>query len=258
MEEWTKLIDPKQAATPRDAVGSDDGPAQPPASPRPLPLLDAGTRPNHSPSVAQEAETRRGGFPVWLATLRRHALLLAALVLLLWIVEIIDWVLPGAGLDLYGIQPRSANGLRNIAFAPFLHIGFGHLVANTLPLVVLGTLVLLSGLRTFVVVSVVSALSSGVGIWLLGGSNTIHLGASGVRFGFLGFLLAAAWYRRNATSVAIAIAATLLYGGMLWGILPGEEGISWLGHLFGLVGGLAAAFLLHGKPAAQPTGVRVA
>jgi membrane associated rhomboid family serine protease len=98
--------------------------------------------------------------------------------------------------------------------------------------------------RDFVVVALVSALVSGLGIWLFGGGRTIHLGASGVIFGLLGALLARAYFERSWVALGLAIVAALLYGGMLWGVLPGAPGVSWLGHFFGFVGGIMAARLL--------------
>lgn len=174
--------------------------------------------------------------------------LLGILVAALWLIELVDWIAPGSPLDRFGIHPRTWVGLRNIPFAPFLHVGFGHLAANTIPLVVLGLLVLLqAGKRGFVIVTVCGALVSGLGVWLFGGANTVHLGASGVIFACFGFLIAAAWWERSVRSLLIALAVVVVYGGMVVGVLPGQQGISWLAHLFGLLGGLGAAWLLHGR-----------
>jgi membrane associated rhomboid family serine protease len=134
--------------------------------------------------------------------------------------------------------------LGQIFIAPWLHVGFGHLTANTVPLIVLGWLVMLRRTRDFVVVALISALVSGLGIWLFGGSRTIHLGASGVIFGLLGALLARAYFERSWAALALALVAGFLYGGMLWGVLPGTPGVSWLGHFFGFAGGVLAARLL--------------
>jgi membrane associated rhomboid family serine protease len=176
--------------------------------------------------------------------LGRHLALLATVVAILWLLEILDLLILRGNLDGYGIRPRTWNGLGQIFIAPWLHVGFAHLAANTLPLVILGWLVMLRRTRDFFVVALVSALVSGVGIWLFGGSRTIHLGVSGVIFGLLGALLARAYFERSWAALALAVVAGFLYGGMLWGVLPGTPGVSWLGHLFGFAGGVVAAWLL--------------
>jgi membrane associated rhomboid family serine protease len=176
--------------------------------------------------------------------LGRHAALLATIVIVLWFLEIIDQVLLMGRLDSFGIRPRTWSGLGQILIAPWLHVGFGHLAANTVPFVILGWLVMLRRTRDFVVVVLVSALVSGLGIWLFGGGRTIHLGASGVIFGLLGALLARAYFERSWAALVLALIAGLFYGGMLWGVLPGAPGVSWLGHFFGFVGGVLAARML--------------
>jgi membrane associated rhomboid family serine protease len=176
--------------------------------------------------------------------LARHVALLVMIVAILWIVEIIDQLFFGGSLDRFGIRPRTWRGLGQILIAPWLHAGFRHLAVNTVPLIVLGWLVMLRRTRDFVVVALVSALVSGLGIWLFGGAQTVHLGVSGVIFGLLGALLARAYFERSWAALTLAIIAGLLYGGMLWGVLPGAPGVSWLGHVFGLIGGVLAARLL--------------
>jgi membrane associated rhomboid family serine protease len=176
--------------------------------------------------------------------LGRHAMLLSIIVAILWSSEIIDQIILGGRLDGFGIRPRTWSGLGHILIAPWLHVGFGHLAANTVPLLVLGWLVMLRRTFDFVMVALISALVSGFGIWLFGGARTIHLGASGVIFGLLGALLARAYFERSWAALALALVAGLLYGGMLWGVLPGAPGVSWLGHFFGFVGGVLAARLL--------------
>lgn len=190
----------------------------------------------------------RNSFEVTFVKIRRHLRVVLLLAALLWAIELLDVLKPGTSLDWYGIQPRTLIGLRNIVIAPFLHAGFGHLIANTLPLIALGVLVLARGPQDFASVSLVSLLVSGLGVWIFGGSNTIHLGASGVIFGYLGYLLAAGWWERSPRALLLAAAVLLVYGGMLPGVLPGREGISWLAHLFGLLGGILAARLLRDHP----------
>jgi membrane associated rhomboid family serine protease len=184
--------------------------------------------------------------------LKGQGILLAGIVALLWVIEGVDAML-GQALDVYGVIPRSIIGLRGILFAPFLHGSFVHLMANTIPLVVLGWLIMLRETRDFFVVGAVSAVAAGLGTWLIAPAHSVHIGASGVIFGFLGYLLARGWFERKPLSVALAVIVGVLYGGAIFGILPGQIGISWQGHLFGLLGGILAARLMtRNGPAPLP------
>lgn len=171
--------------------------------------------------------------------LKTHIGVLGGLIGLMWLIEIVD-VFVGGRLNFFGIIPRTEIGLRGILFAPFLHNGFGHLIGNTIPFITLGWFVMLRSTREFLTVSAITLLASGVGVWLFG-SPGIHLGASGVVFGYFGFLLSRAYFERSALAIAISAAVGLLYGGLIWGVLPTRMGISWEGHLFGFVGGVLAA-----------------
>lgn len=170
-----------------------------------------------------------------------HLLVLSSAVLLLWFIELVDQLFWHGALDFYGIQPRTLVGVRNIFLAPFLHKGINHLLANTAPFLVLGWFVLLRGTHTFFLVSIMAALVSGLGIWLLGMPATIHVGMSGVIFGYLGFLLFRGYFERSWQAITLALLAGLLYGSMIWGVLPLQPNVSWLGHLFGFGGGVLAA-----------------
>lgn len=176
--------------------------------------------------------------------LARHLIILGGVVALIWALEVIDWLLWTVSLDIYGIRPRTLVGLRQIPFAPFLHVGFAHLAANTVPFLVLGWLVLLRGERDFLLVSLIAIGISGLGVWITGPNFSVHLGASGVIFGYLGYLWARGAFERSVAALALALIAALLYGGILWGVLPGQTGVSWQAHLFGFFGGILAAYLL--------------
>lgn len=164
---------------------------------------------------------------------------------LMWLVEIVDWLLFDGALDRLGIAPRQLSGLRGIPLAPLLHGGFGHLVANSLPFLVLGFLVMTRHRRQFVAVSLIIVLVSGLGTWLFGPAHTVHIGASGLIFGYFAFLIVTAFYERSFKAVFLALLVIVLYGGLLLGALPQGNGVSWLGHLFGLVGGGLAARIHH-------------
>ncbi|MBF2027461.1 MAG: rhomboid family intramembrane serine protease [Oscillatoriales cyanobacterium C42_A2020_001] len=163
--------------------------------------------------------------------------LLGGFILTLWALELVDILLLRGQLNRLGIRPRRLIGLRGILFAPLLHGNLAHLAANTIPLAVLGWLIMLNGLNTFLLVTAVVWLVSGVGAWLLGGTNTMHLGASGLVFGYFGFLLLRGYFEQSFSAIAIAVLVGLLYGSMIWGVLPIHRGKSWQSHLFGFVGG---------------------
>jgi membrane associated rhomboid family serine protease len=165
----------------------------------------------------------------------------------LWGLELVDTFLLGQGLNYLGIRPRSLSGLWGIVFAPLLHGNLLHLVTNTLPFLVLGFLVMLRGQLEFFRVTILIWLIGGLGTWLTGGPHTIHLGLSIIIFGYLGYLLASAYYQRNLNNLLIALLAGLLYGGMIFGVLPLRIGVSWQGHLFGFLGGVLAARWLSQK-----------
>ena len=178
-----------------------------------------------------------------LATQRywRNARIICGAIALLWVVEAVDVLLLQQWTNRFAIVPRTAAGAAGILLAPFLHDGLDHVAANTLPLLVLGWLVMLRSTRDLLHVTAASLIASGLAAWLFGRSGSSHLGASGLAFGFLGFLLVRAWLERSLATIGVAAVAFFLYGGLLWGLLPGGAEVSWLGHAFGLLGGAAAA-----------------
>jgi len=182
-------------------------------------------------STPAPTDTRRSGLVV-----------VAALVALMWLSEAVDAVV--GGLDAQGIAPRSVDGLSGVVLAPFLHVGFGHLVSNTVPFLVMGALIALSGLRRVLVVTAVVALVSGLGTWLVAPPSTVHLGASGVVFGYGTYLVSRGLFDRRWLYLLTGLIVALVYGTtLLLGLVP-QDGISWQAHLFGAIGGLLAARLL--------------
>lgn len=185
----------------------------------------------------------------------RAANMIVIFVLVLYAIELADQLLP-ARLDDNGIVPRQVGGLDGILWAPLLHGNWAHLLSNTLPLLVLGWLVMSGGLRQFIAVTVTVWVIGGLGTWLVG-APPVHVGASGVAFGWLVFLLVRGFFLRSFGQVLVSAVLFFYWGGMLWGVLPGQPGISWEGHLFGALGGLLAAWLVarstRSKPAAAGT-----
>ncbi|MGP3927267.1 rhomboid family intramembrane serine protease [Streptomyces sp. 8N616] len=180
------------------------------------------------------------------ARARAAALLVLAWAALLWLLESVD-AASGHALDPYGITPREAGEVRDIVPAAFLHFGFEHVMANTVPLLILGFIAAVSGIRRFVGVVAVIILASGLGVWIFAPAGSVTAGASGVVFGLFGYLLVRGFVDRRPTWVGIGLVVAVLYGSILWGALPtgAGSGISWQGHLFGLLGGVLAAFLFR-------------
>ena len=169
------------------------------------------------------------------------ALVIVAFVALLYGVELVD-SLVGHRLDGFGVRPRQEDGLDGIAFAPLLHLGWAHLLANTLPLLVFGFLILLAGVTRWLAVTAVVWVVGGVGTWLTGQPDSVHIGASVLAFGWLVYLLLRGVFSRRVGQVLLGLVLLLVYGGLLLGVLPGQPGVSWQGHLFGAVGGGLAAW----------------
>ena len=176
--------------------------------------------------------------------LKTHTTILGGAIAIMWILEIIDLFFLRGRLNAYGIRPHTIIGLRGILFAPFLHGGLGHLIANTIPFLTLGWLIMLRETSDFFIVTAITTLVSGLGVWLFGNPYSVHIGASGVVFGYLGFLLLRGYFERSFIAIALSLIVGFFYGGVIWGILPTQRGISWEGHLFGFIGGILAARLL--------------
>ncbi len=174
----------------------------------------------------------------------RRAAALVALVALLWALQVINWMI-GYGLNpAFGLIPRHLSGLDGIIAMPLLHGSFAHLMANTPPLLVMGGLLVATATRALLPVNaVVIGLGGGL-VWLFG-SSAIHIGASGLVFGWFGFLVARGFVDRSPITLGAALVVGVLYGSILWGVLPGQPGVSWEAHLFGAIAGAAAAFLVR-------------
>ena len=177
--------------------------------------------------------------PLWVTA----ALTIVVFAAVLYAIEVVD-VLTSNSLDDDGIRPRTVDGLWGILWAPMLHYGWGHLIANTIPLLVLGFLTLLSGIARGIAATGIVWLVGGTGTWLTGAPGSVHLGASVLVFGWLTYLLTRGLFTRKVGPILGGVVLLAVYGGLLWSVLPGPAGISWQGHLFGAVGGIMAAWLL--------------
>lgn len=182
----------------------------------------------------------RRPWPRW----KTSAVTMTAIVVGLFVLEVVDTALDHR-LDRYGIVPRSVDGLWGILWAPFLHVDFAHLIANVTVGAVLGFLLLMSG--RFLAVTAVVWVVSGLGVWLTAPTYSVTVGASGIVFGWLTYLLVRGLFNRAFGQVLGGLVLLVVYGGVLWGLLPRGGEVSWQGHLFGALGGILAAWLLAGR-----------
>ena len=173
-------------------------------------------------------------------TLKTQAVVLGGTLAVFWAVFVVNTLL-GGSLLVFGVIPRTAIGLRGILFAPFLHANLSHIVANSIPFLVLGWMVMLRDERHFIPVTIAGMIGSGLAAWLLGASGSVHIGASGVIFGYLGFLMLTGWYTRSIVSILLSVVVTLVWGSLVLGMMPGTPGISWQEHIGGFLGGVLAA-----------------
>ena len=181
----------------------------------------------------------------WL-TVRRQLYPVLVLTALMWAGELADLLLPAQWTpDQWGIRPREISGLPGVALAPFLHEGLVHLLRNTVPVLVLGWLVALSGRWLFVRVAFVTGLTSGLGAWSFGMGDAVHIGASGIVFGLLGFLIARGWVARRIGWTVVSVAVGVFYFGTVLSLLGPEPHTSWSSHFWGFFGGMGMAWGLY-------------
>jgi membrane associated rhomboid family serine protease len=182
---------------------------------------------------------------------RRGLVVVGSFVLLLYLIEILNTVLLHSLNRTFGLRPRSVDGLLDILTFPLLHANLAHLVSNTLPLIIFGFLVFLSGMRVFLTALASSWLGSGVVVWLIGGFR-VTVGASGLVFGLFAFLLVRGFVNRNWWQIVLSVVLFMVYGGILFGMLPTVASyVSWQAHLGGAMGGVVAALLLSTRGALQ-------
>jgi membrane associated rhomboid family serine protease len=186
-----------------------------------------------TPTAASSRDSRRDGF-----------LVVAGMAALMWLLEIVD-AIAGGDLDGWGIRPHDPDRLIGVVTAPFLHAGFGHLISNTVPFLVLGFAIALNGAARVLAVTGIVMLVGGLGTWLVGSENSVHIGASGVVFGYAAYLVSRGVFNRSALELAMGAVVVAVWGSaLLSGLLP-QDGISWQGHLFGGIGGVVAAAALR-------------
>ncbi|MFJ8914574.1 rhomboid family intramembrane serine protease [Amycolatopsis sp. NPDC102389] len=175
---------------------------------------------------------------------RAAAIVALAFTALLYLVELVDVVLPVDLDQSGGIVAREVSDLDGVLWAPLLHAGWGHLFSNTLPVLVFAFLAMSAGIGRWVLVTAIIWVLSGLGVWLIAPGGTVTVGASGVAFGWLAFLLVRGIFNRAVGQILVAVVLLGIWSGMLWGLLPGDPGVSWQGHLFGALSGVFAAWAM--------------
>jgi membrane associated rhomboid family serine protease len=182
--------------------------------------------------------------PVKYRTQREGLVLLAGIVALMWLLEVVN-TLDSNHLDSDGIWARSFGHLWGIFTAPFLHVSFQHLIANTIPFVFMGVIIALQGAKRLALVTLIVVVVGGLGTWLIAPSHSITVGASGVVFGYAAYLLVRGLFNRSALEVLVGIVVAVVWGGALLSSIVPHYGISWQGHVCGAIGGVVAAYLLR-------------
>jgi membrane associated rhomboid family serine protease len=184
---------------------------------------------------------------VSITKVRDALVVMVGLLVLLWVIQVANWA-DGYRLDaVLGIQPHSLSHLGGIVTAPFLHVSWQHIESNSAPLFVLGFLAAYRGVTRFLVVTGIVIVTSGLTVWLFQGTGSVTVGASGLVFGYFGYVLARGLVDRNWVDIAVGVVAGGMYYYILSVAVPGTPGISWLDHSGGLAGGVLAAWLLRAR-----------
>jgi membrane associated rhomboid family serine protease len=169
----------------------------------------------------------------------------------LWVIQIVN-AANNYSLDRFGLRPRRLDGLWGVVTEPFLHANYGHLFSNTIPLIGIGWVLLLSGIRTWLTVSGLVLVVGGLATWLVAPSGLI-VGASGLVFGWLGYLIARAYFSRKLRWIFVAVVVLVFFGTLLNGLLPSfNSNVSWQAHVCGFAAGVAAGAVLHPRRAGPP------
>ena len=192
---------------------------------------------------------------------RDALIVMGALLAVIWILQVANWA-AGYRLDSeFGILPEHVSRLPEIFTAPFLHFSWQHIEGNSVPLFVLGVLAAYRSIGRFLLVSLIVAVTSGMAVWLFQSSNELTVGASGLIFGYFGYVVVRGFVDRSLIDIGVGLVAGVLYWTILEVAIPGTPGVSWIGHVGGLVGGVLAAWLLrtpalnrNRRPAPAPSG----
>jgi membrane associated rhomboid family serine protease len=172
------------------------------------------------------------------------AIVIVSFTALLYLIELVNLTAFHGSLVRDGIHPRTLMGLPEIVWAPLLHANWAHLLGNTIPVLVFGFLAMAGGIGPWIAITTVVWIISGLGVWLISPSGSSTIGASGVAFGWLMFLLVRGVVNRSVGQIVVALVLLFYWGSVLWGLVPGREDISWQGHVFGALAGVLCAWLV--------------
>jgi membrane associated rhomboid family serine protease len=176
---------------------------------------------------------------------RDALIVMGAFLAVIWILQVVNWA-DGYRLDSeFGILPEHVSRLPEIFTAPFLHFSWQHIEGNSVPLFVLGVLAAYRSVPRFLLVSLIVAVTSGMAVWFFQASNELTVGASGLIFGYFGYVLVRGFFDRSLLDIGVGLVAGVLYWTILQVAIPGTPGVSWIDHIGGLVGGVLAAWLLR-------------
>ena len=206
------------------------------------------SQPASAPATATRGGTRgprRRSAEIDVDEARKAFFLMVGFIALIWALQVLNWA-DHYRLDAsYGILPHDVARLGDIFTAPFLHYSWDHIEGNSGPLFVFGLLAAYRGVVRFLGVTVLVAVTSGLAVWLFQGSQTLTVGASGLIFGYFGYVLARGVIDRNLIDALAAVVMALSYAYILTVAIPGAPGVSWIGHLGGLIGGIASGWIFR-------------
>lgn len=207
--------------------------------------LVAVTNPRPLPFPRPDSATARREPPLDPQSWSGALITMAGVAALLWIVQFVN-AADDYKLDRFGVRPREVDGLWGLVTMPFLHAGFGHMLSNTIPVILIGWVLLLSGVRTWLTVTALVVVGGGFLTWLFGPADTVVVGASALVFGWLGYLLARAYFSRRLKWIIVAVLVLVFFGTLLFGLFPSlNSDVSWQAHVCGFAAGIGTGALLH-------------